>query len=979
MDKNNSGAANSGTLTRYISPAAAWALSFGCIVGWGAFMMPGTTFLPMAGPAGTVAGMVIGGLIMLVIAVNYRYMMRFCPDAGGTFAFAKKTFGGDHGFLSAWFMVLAYMSILWANVTALALVARSMLGGVLQFGYMYTIAGYDVYLGEVLAELAVMLVFGAVCMISSKAAVRLQIIFAGALFLGVILCFVLAVINGSNNAGIFSPAFADDGSAVSQILGITALAPWAFVGFESVSNSTEEYRFPIKRILVIMVTAIIAGAVTYILLVLIAATSQPEGYADWSQYIADLGSCSGIESMPVFYAMKTACGDTGLIVLAAALLGAVCTGIIGSIVASARLLYAMSKDGLFPALLSRLTPKGIPRTAIAAILAFSAVIPFLGRTAIGWVVDVITVGTTIAYAYTSAAAFKCAKVSGNRRIRIFGIAGVVISAFICLLLLIPDLVAGNALSAESYLLLAFWGIIGIVYFRSIFGRDKNRRFGTSTVVWLALLFLIFFTSLMWVRQVSISETQAVVDSVSSYYTDEMAEHGVVMSESDAAEETAHLSKQLERIDDTLTRSSLIQMLLIMFTLIVIFNIYRILNERERDMEAQKIKAEESSKAKSAFLSNMSHDIRTPLNAIVGYIGIAKDEKLTHEETREYLAKIENSSKHLVTIINDILEMSRIESGKLEPTLAPTDLRSVMNDIRDLFSTQMSEKDITYTVSCGEADNYGVMCDRSHFSRVLINLVGNAYKFTPPGGSVTVTLRQTGEHSGDVCHYELRVRDNGIGMSEEFAEKVFEAFERERTSTVSGIQGTGLGMAITKSIIDIMGGTITVHTAPGKGTEFVITLAFRKCACPESSGGDAADSAKNSADRKPDFSEMRLLLADDVMINREIAAKILRRLGFTVDTVANGQEALDMVSGSEPGYYNGVIMDIQMPVMDGFEATQRIRRLPDPVLASIPVIAMTANAFTEDVLKCTEAGMNAHIAKPIDIEELIKTLNENLGL
>lgn len=976
MDKQNGGAAAKGTLTRYISPAAAWALSFGCIVGWGAFMMPGTTFLPMAGPAGTVAGMVIGGLIMIVIAVNYRYMMRFCPDAGGTFAFAKKTFGDDHGFLSAWFMILAYMSILWANVTALALVARSMLGGALQVGYMYTIAGYDVYLGEVLAELAVMLVFGAVCMISNKAAVWLQIIFAGALFLGVIVCFVLAVINGNNDAGIFQPAFASNGSAVSQVLGITALAPWAFVGFESVSNSTEEYRFPIKRILIIMVTAIIAGAITYILLVLIATTSQPEGYADWAEYIAALGSCEGIESMPVFYAMKTACGDAGLIVLAAALLGAVCTGIIGSMVASGRLLYALSKDGLFPAPLSRLTPKGIPRAAVFAILAFSAVIPFLGRTAIGWVVDVITVGTTIAYAYTSAAAYKCAKFSGNRRIEIFGVAGVIISAFICLLLLIPDLVAGNALSAESYLLLAFWGILGIVYFRFIFGTDKKRRFGTSTVVWLALLFLIFFTSLMWVRQVSISETQDVVDSVSTYYADEMAEHGVAMSESDTEEEIALLSEQLTRIDDTLTRSSFIQMLLIMFTLIVIFNIYSILNKRERDMEAQKIKAEESSKAKTAFLSNMSHDIRTPMNAIVGYVELAKDEKLTLEETREYIEKIDGSSRHLLTLINDILEMSRIESGKMEPELAPTDLRGVMNDIRDLFSTQMSEKKISYTVSYSEVENYGVMCDRGRLSRVLINLVGNAYKFTPEIGTVSVILRQTGT-DGDVCRYELRVKDNGIGMSEEFAGKVFEAFERERTSTVSGIQGTGLGMAITKSIVDMMGGTITVHTAPNKGAEFVIALAFRKCSCPETTQTDNSAGAGTSP-KKADFSKMRMLLVDDVMVNREIAAKILRRLGFTVDVAGNGQEALDILSGSEPGYYDGVIMDIQMPVMDGHEATRRIRCLPDSRLASIPVIAMTANAFSEDVEKAKEAGMNAHIAKPIDIEELVRTLNEVLG-
>lgn len=978
MDKQDTNTAVKSGLKRYISPLGAWALSFGCIVGWGSFIMPGTTFLPMAGPAGTVIGMTVGAVIMLVIAVNYRYMMRFCPEAGGTFTFAKKTFGDDHGFLSAWFMILAYMSILWANVSALALVARSLFGPALQVGYLYTIAGYDVYIGEVVAELLVMLVFCMICMLSNKLAVWLQILFAAALFIGVSVCFILAATQGNNDSGIFSPAFAPGTGELPQILGITALAPWAFVGFESVSNSTEEYKFPVKRILPIMVIAIIVGAATYILLALTAATSLPEGYSSWAEYTSALGSLDGVESMPVFFAMKTAAGDTGMIVLGIAMLGAVCTGIIGSIIASGRLLYAMSKDGIFPAPLSRLTKGGIPRKAVLAIFLLSAVIPFLGRTAIGWVVDVITVGTTIAYAYTSAAAYKCAKTSGNKKVMAAGVAGVIISAMIGLLLLIPDLVAGNALSAESYLLLAFWGILGIVYFRVIFGRDKERRFGSSTVVWLALLFLIFFTTLMWVRLVSATETEAVVDSVSEYYTEEMDEHGFTLDETHKAEETNYITEQLDRIGQVFTQSSLVQMLLIMFSLIMIFNIYEILNKRERDMETQKIKAEESSRAKSAFLSNMSHDIRTPMNAIVGYVELAKDKKLSLEETREYLLKIENSSKHLLSLINNVLEMSRIESGKMDPEPEPTDLRTVMNDIRDLFAAQMAEKRIGYSVTCKDITDYAVICDRSRLNRVLLNLVGNAYKFTPEVGNVSVVLKQTGKEDKN-CFYELRVKDNGIGMSEEFAERVFDAFERERTSTVSGIQGTGLGMAITKNIIDMMGGTIHVHSAPGKGTEFVINLTFEEC--PESERSETAISGTDKVDaaaKELDFSKMRLLLVDDVMINREIAAKILRRLGFTVDTAENGQEAVDKFTNAGAGYYDGVIMDIQMPVMDGYEATRRIRALPDEKLSSVPVIAMTANAFSEDVQKAKDAGMNAHIAKPIDIDRLVKTLNEILG-
>lgn len=967
---------NTAGLTRCIGPASAWALSFGCIVGWGAFVMPGTTFLPMAGPVGTAIGMFVGALVMIVIGINYRYMMRFCPDAGGTFTYAKTTFGDDHGFLSAWFMILAYVSILWANVTALALIARNLFGGVLQFGYLYNIAGYDVYIGEVLAELAVMGIFLTVCMLSKRAAAVLQTVFAAALFIGIVVSFIVVLQNGNNSGSFLSPAFVPDVNAGTQILGIVALAPWAFVGFESVSNSAEEFRFPIKRIFVIMLSAIICGGLSYILLNWVASTSLPAGYTDWAAYIADIGELGGIEGMPVFFAIGTAGGTVGTTVLCIALVSAILTGIIGSTVAASRLLFSMSKDGILPKRFSELTKDGSPRKAIAFLLLVSVVIPFLGRTAIGWVVDVITVGTTIAYGYTSAAAYKRAKHTANRKIMVSGAAGVVISAIIGLLLLIPDLLAQNALAAESYLLLAFWGILGIVMFRIIFGRDSKRRYGSSTVVWVALLFLIFFTSLMWVRQATQAEAQDVVDSVSSYYTGEMAERGVVTDEADAAEEMEYLETQMSRIENALTGNSLVQMLLIMLSLVIVFNIIHILNRREKNMEAQKIQAEESSKAKSAFLSNMSHDIRTPMNAIVGYVNLAKDENLSLPEIREYLGKIGNSSQHLLALINDILEMSRIESGKMEPEPVSTDLRRVMSDVRDMFATQMSEKKIEYTVKWDEVENYGVMCDRNRLNRVLLNLISNAYKFTPTGGTVAVTLKQNGIGEDGRGRYELRVKDSGIGMSPEFAERVFEAFERERTSTVSGIQGTGLGMAITKSIVDMIGGSIRVVTAPNKGSEFIIELSFERSEISDTEQINRESAAH--AEKKADFTTMRVLLTDDVMINREIAAKILRKLGFTVETAENGQEAVDKVSASEPGYYDAVLMDIQMPVMDGYEATRRIRCLPDEAHSGIPVIAMTANAFSEDVQKAKDAGMDAHVAKPIDINDLVQKLTDILG-
>ena len=256
-------------------------------------------------------------------------------------------------------------------------------------------------------------------------------------------------------------------------------------------------------------------------------------------------------------------------------------------------------------------------------------------------------------------------------------------------------------------------------------------------------------------------------------------------------------------------------------------------------------------------------------------------------------------------------------------------------------------------------------------------MSNAYKFTPEGGSVTASLFEGGVDESGNGSYEIRVQDTGIGMSKEFVEKIFNAFEREQTSTVSGVEGTGLGMSITKSLVDLMGGTIEVLTAPGSGTEIIIRLKFRLA--EEKDVPKAQKTSEEAAAAQPeiDFSTKRLLLVEDNMVNQEIARMILEQAGFTVEAAENGQIAVDMVCASEPGYYDAILMDIQMPVMDGYEATRTIRALPDEKLAKIPILAMTANAFKEDEIAAAEAGMQAHIAKPIDVGVMMKTLTSVL--
>ena len=361
-------------------------------------------------------------------------------------------------------------------------------------------------------------------------------------------------------------------------------------------------------------------------------------------------------------------------------------------------------------------------------------------------------------------------------------------------------------------------------------------------------------------------------------------------------------------------------------------------------------------------------------ASVPVIGNAVSEK----QIRTYLDKINSSSQHLLALINDILEMSRIESGRVELEFVPVDLRAVFDGMRDLFSEQMKQKNMDFQVHTSQVQHPYVWCDRKNLNRVLLNILSNAYKFTPEGGTITATLWESGISENGYGSYEIRVQDTGIGMSKEFVEKLFNAFERERTSTVSGVEGTGLGMSITKSIVDLMGGTIDVMTAPGTGTAIIIRLTFKLAEENDLPAEEKASGETDAKEPEVDFSSKRLLLVEDNLVNMEIAVMILEQAGFRVETAKNGKVAVDMVSASRPGYYDAVLMDIQMPVMDGYEATRAIRGLPDKALAGIPILAMTANAFKEDEQAAAEAGMQAHISKPIDVGAMMKTLTAVLA-
>ncbi len=519
-------------------------------------------------------------------------------------------------------------------------------------------------------------------------------------------------------------------------------------------------------------------------------------------------------------------------------------------------------------------------------------------------------------------------------------------------------------------------------------------------------------------------------------------------------------------------------------------------------------AEQASRAKTTFLNNMSHDIRTPMNSIIGFTALATTHIDNKERVKDYLTKISRSSSHLLSLINDVLDMSRIESGNVTIEENTENIAEILHNICNIIQADIKSKQLELFVDTVDVSNENIYCDRLRLNQILLNLISNAMKFTNPGGTVSIRIIQKPCSKEGYALYEFKVKDTGIGMSPEYAQIIFEPFTRERTSTVSGIQGTGLGMAITKNIVTMMGGTIDVESEVGKGTEFTVRLELKiqdehqesllieelegihalvvdddLNACqsvskmlrqigmkadwtmygkeavartveamemgekfevyiidwlmPDMNGietarqirkvvgndapiiilsaydwGDIEEEAKNAGVNgfvsKPlfvsdlrttllkvcgkaeepkeqesvvvnkDFEGKRILLAEDIELNREIACVILEEAGFLVECAENGKEALDMVKNSVPGRYNLILMDIQMPVMNGYDATKAIRKLENKELANIPIIAMTADTFVEDRQEAMEAGMNGHLGKPIDIALLMETLSDIFG-
>lgn len=460
-------------LERKLSSINVCSLALGCIIGWGAFVMPEEIFLGKAGPGGTAIAIGIAALIMIIIAFNYHYMINKFPITGGGFTYAKMAFGKKHAFICSWFLSISYLAIVPLNATALALIGRNLLDNIFQVGFNYSVAGYDIYLGEIILAVGALLLFAVLSIRGVKVAGVFQTILVFALVGGVLIISISAVVSGKLHIENLSPGFYPSNHKGLGIFAVVAVAPWAFVGFDTIPQAAEEFKFSPKKSKIIMILSILFGALVYIVLSTITASVFPSQYNNWVEYINDLPNLEGMLSLPTFHAASQLLGNTGLLFIGLAVLAAILSGVIGFYMAASRLFYSMAKENVLPLWFGKLHENyHTPANAILFIMAISMIAPFLGRNALGWIVDMSSIGAAIGYGYTSVAALKYAKKEQNILIEITGCIGIVMSIFFSILLLIPIPALDCSLSKEAYLCFAIWILLGIVFY---FKRNKEMK------------------------------------------------------------------------------------------------------------------------------------------------------------------------------------------------------------------------------------------------------------------------------------------------------------------------------------------------------------------------------------------------------------------------------------------------------------------------------------------------------------------------
>lgn len=697
-------------LKKHLSPAAVWAFSIGSSVGWGSLVVTSSTYLAQAGPLGSVLGLVIGTLIMLVVARCYAYMMKCYPEAGGTYSFVREVFGYDLGYLAAWFTIMTYLAVLWANATSLPLFGRIFLGGLFSFGKLYTIFGYDVYLGEVLLSMSALAIFGFLCTRSAKMVSRLMVGLAALFCAGVGIAFAASLFGHHVSV---SPLFIPDVSALRQIIGITIISPWAFIGFESISHYSEEFSFKTDRIHRILIIGVVSTALLYLLIIALSVSAYPPQFSGWLDYIRNLDSLSGIEALPAFYAANAHLGSLGVYLLMLSLLALVFTSLLGLITALSRLFYALAGDEVLPPQLSEMNSKNVPANAVWAVVLPSLLVPLIGRTAIGWIVDITTIGALLIYGFVTLSTARMARNMEDRTEMWMGRIGFVITLILGASFLMPNLVSKGTLANETYFLFIIWTAFAFISFRLLLRTDTRHRFGNSVSVWIALLVLMLVVALIWMRQSMLASYNGTLSNLNSFYTS--AEYASLSPE----QESRYILTQMNELEEANTRTMIMAIAMFGFALVIMLTNHNYMDKRTQ--ESEKIANRDSMTGvlnKHAFIQKekeMDRDILARTHKEFAIVvcdvnGLKKiNDTLGHKAGDEYIRKS-------CTMVCDIFRHSpvfRVGGDEFVAILTGRDFairRELMEALHDR-SVDNIEKEGEAVISGGLSD-YDPACDES---------------------------------------------------------------------------------------------------------------------------------------------------------------------------------------------------------------------------------------------------------------------------
>ena len=503
-------------LTPYMSAAGAWALALGTSIGWSCLVVTASEYLAKAGPLGSVMGMMIGATLMMVVAKNVVFMVRTCPEGGGVYTFVKKVFGYDRAFLIAWFETLTYLALLLSNATSIPFFARFFVGDVFCWVRLFSFLGYDIYLGELLLTLAVLLLVTLLCMRGGRPLLFVILLSVLAICIGITAVFLGVFLGSPSSTG---PSFVPGESPVREVIRITFISPWAFVGFEGISHSSKEYSFQVKKLPAILYSSILVSALLYVFVFLFSVRAYPPEYASWLAYFQNLGEQSGIMQLPAFYAAYTYMGKGGIALLFIALAGLVLSSLVGNLLALSRLFYVLAKDKVIPERFGHLGRWKTPDQAFLLILLLGTAFVWAGRTAVNWIVDLGTVGALLMYGFICGATLRLSR-KGKAYARSVGAAfGLVMIVIFAFYFLLEGFMENIGIGRESQVILIVWAILGLIYFRLVMIRDHGRRFGKNVTVWIVLAAFIFLFSMKWIcEECSIISARTLME-VRNLYSD----------------------------------------------------------------------------------------------------------------------------------------------------------------------------------------------------------------------------------------------------------------------------------------------------------------------------------------------------------------------------------------------------------------------------------------------------------------------------